>query len=64
MEFFKELLESYNERYDRWESSTSHILAILRKMRKITKKNTEDLVVSINKIKEAKEFIIDNFSKL
>jgi len=46
--FFEELLKSYNERYERWENSISNILAILRKMRKITKKNTDDLVVSIN----------------
>lgn len=49
-EFFGGLLKSYNERYDRWENSISDILAILRKMRKITKKNTEDLVGSINNI--------------
>ncbi|MHA2391454.1 MAG: hypothetical protein ACXAEX_05765 [Promethearchaeota archaeon] len=47
-EFFEELLEGYNDRYERWENSISNILAILRKMRKITKKNTDDLVVSIN----------------
>jgi hypothetical protein len=46
--FFEELLKSYNERYERWENSISNILAILRKMRKITKKNTDDLVISIN----------------
>lgn len=46
--FFEDLLKSYNERYERWENSISNILAILRKMRKITKKNTDDLVVSIN----------------
>ena len=51
-EFFEGLLMSYNDRYDRWENSISAILAILRKMRKITKKNTEDLVVSINNIFE------------
>ena len=45
--FFENLLKSYNERYERWENSISNILAILRKMRKITKKNTDDLVVSI-----------------
>jgi len=45
--FFEDLLKSYNERYERWENSISNILAILRKMRKITKKNTDDLVVSI-----------------
>lgn len=51
-EFFEGLLGSYNDRYDRWENSISAILAILRKMRKITKKNTEDLTVSINNIFE------------
>jgi hypothetical protein len=48
--FFEELLKSYNERYERWENSISNILGILRKMRKITKKNTDDLVVSINNL--------------
>ncbi len=42
-EFFEGLLEGYSENYDRWEMSISNILAILRKMRKITKKNTDDL---------------------
>ncbi len=51
-EFFEGLLGSYNDRYDRWENSISAILSILRKMRKITKKNTEDLTVSINNIFE------------
>jgi hypothetical protein len=49
-EFFEELLTGYNERYERWENSISNILSILRKMRKITKKNTDDLVVSINNL--------------
>lgn len=49
-EFFEELLKGYNDRYERWENSISNILAILRKMRKITKKNTDDLVVSINNL--------------
>ncbi|MFX1574186.1 MAG: hypothetical protein ACFFB0_15690 [Promethearchaeota archaeon] len=49
-QFFEELLKGYNKRYERWENSISNILAILRKMRKITKKNTEDLVVSINNL--------------
>jgi len=49
-EFFDGLLSSYNENYDRWEMSISNILSILRKMRKITKKNTDDLVISINNI--------------
>ena len=50
MQFFEELLKGYNKRYERWENSISNILAILRKMRKITKKNTEDLVESINNL--------------
>jgi hypothetical protein len=49
-EFFEGLLASYNENYDRWEMSISNILTILRKMRKITKKNTDDLVLSINNV--------------
>ncbi|MFX1278797.1 MAG: hypothetical protein ACFFA3_05220 [Promethearchaeota archaeon] len=48
--FFEELLKGYNERYERWENSISNILGILRKMRKITKKNTDDLVISINNL--------------
>ena len=49
-EFFEELLVGYNSRYERWENSISNILSILRKMRKITKKNTDDLVGSINNL--------------
>ncbi|MFX1312979.1 MAG: hypothetical protein ACFFHD_10240 [Promethearchaeota archaeon] len=51
-QFFEELLKGYNKRYERWENSISNILAILRKMRKITKKNTEDLIESINNLYE------------
>ena len=47
-EFFTSLLEGNSKRYDQWEDSISSILSILRKMRKITKKNTEELVLSIN----------------
>jgi hypothetical protein len=58
-EFFESMYEGYTDRYDKWENSVSSILTILRKMRKITKKNTEDLVVSINnmhsKIQESLE---------
>jgi hypothetical protein len=49
-EFFENLLKGYNERYERWENSISNILAIMRKMRKITKKNTDDLVISIENL--------------
>ena len=48
--FFNEFIKGYNERYNRWEDSISNILAILRKMRKYTKKNTEDLVSSIKNV--------------
>ena len=47
-DFFEDVYQGYTTRYDRWENSVSSILTILRKMRKITKKNTEDLVGSIN----------------
>jgi hypothetical protein len=50
VEFFEEVFDGYDERYDRWENSVSSLLSILRKMRKITKKNTEDLVSSINNL--------------
>ena len=46
--FFEEMITGYSDRYEQWENSISSILTILRKMRKITKKNTEDLVTSIN----------------
>ena len=49
-EFFEGLLTSYSDSYDRWEMSISNILGILRKMRKITKKNTDDLTISISNI--------------
>jgi len=45
--FFEEYLKGYNERYNQWENSISNILAILRKMRKITKVNSEMLVLRI-----------------
>ena len=48
--FIEDFVNGYNERYNRWENSISNILAILRKMRKFTKKNTEDLIHSINNL--------------
>ncbi|MFX1410775.1 MAG: hypothetical protein ACFFA6_10500 [Promethearchaeota archaeon] len=60
-EFFEELLSGYNERYNRWENSISSILAILRKMRKITKKNTEDLVDSIKNSYEKIKLNLEQF---
>ncbi|TXT60623.1 MAG: hypothetical protein BAJALOKI2v1_90037 [Promethearchaeota archaeon] len=49
-EFFEELFNGWNKQYDRWENSVSNILSILRKSRRITKKNSEELVVSINNV--------------
>ncbi len=46
--FFTELIEGYGSRYKTWEDSISSVLSVLRKMRKVTKANTEDLVKSIN----------------
>ncbi|MFX1363662.1 MAG: hypothetical protein ACFFCE_09360 [Promethearchaeota archaeon] len=60
-EFFEGLLVSYGENYDRWEMSISNILAILRKMRKITKKNTDDLTISINSIFERIQESLEQF---
>jgi len=59
--FFEELFEGYLERYDRWEYSISSILSILRKMRKITKKNSEDLVQSIDNMYKTIQFNLENF---
>ncbi|MFX1389785.1 MAG: hypothetical protein ACFE9Z_06980 [Promethearchaeota archaeon] len=60
-EFFEGLLASYNENYDRWEMSISNILTILRKMRKITKKNTDDLVISINNVYDKIQSNLEQF---
>jgi hypothetical protein len=59
--FFEELFTGYNKRYDRWENSVSALLAILRKMRKITKKNTEDLVSTINNLHEKIQKNLEQF---
>ncbi len=45
--FIEEYQKSVDERYNMWENQVSNILAILRKMRKITQKNTEELEKSI-----------------
>jgi len=60
-EFFEGLLTSYSESYDRWEMSISNILGILRKMRKITKKNTDDLTNSISNIFKKIEVDLEQF---
>ena len=60
-EFFEGLLASYNESYDRWEMSISNILSILRKMRKITKKNTDDLTMNISSIFKKIEANLEQF---
>ena len=61
VDFFQEMYNGYNERYDRWEGSISSILTILRKMRKITKKNTEDLVGSITNMHQKIQINLENF---
>jgi hypothetical protein len=60
-EFFEDLLNGYTDRYNRWENSISGILGILRKMRKITKKNTEDLVESIQNLYEKIQVNLEQF---
>ena len=60
-DFFEEVFESYVERYNQWENSISSILSILRKMRKITKKNTEDLVSSIGNTYEKIHYNLEQF---
>lgn len=59
--FFKEYMKGYNERYTRWEDSVGNILSILRKMRKFTKKNTEDLIDSINNLFKKIEINLKEF---
>lgn len=59
--FFTEQYEGYYENYARWENSISNVLSILRKMRKITKKNTEDLVDSINNMYEKIQTNLEQF---
>lgn len=60
-DFFEEVFDSYVERYNQWENSISSILSILRKMRKITKKNTEDLVSSIGSTYEKIQYNLEQF---
>jgi len=48
--FFEGYLKGYSERYNQWENSVSNILAILRKMRKVTKQNSETLALRINNL--------------
>jgi hypothetical protein len=60
-EFFEELFEGWNNQYDRWENSISNILSILRKSRRITKKNSEELVVSINNVYDTIKERLDQF---
>ena len=59
--FFEELLKGYNKRYNRWENSISNILAILRKMRKVTKINSENLALSINNLFNKIQTNLDQF---
>ncbi|NVM16741.1 MAG: hypothetical protein HWN80_03430 [Candidatus Lokiarchaeota archaeon] len=60
-DFFEEVFDSYVDRYNQWENSISSILSILRKMRKITKKNTEELVSSIGSTYERIQYNLEQF---
>ena len=60
-DFFEEVFSGYVDRYARWENSISSILAILRKMRKITKKNTEDLSTTINNLYDKIQYNLEQF---
>ena len=59
--FFEDVFDGYVDRYNQWENSISSILSILRKMRKITKKNTEELVTSIGGLYEKIDYNLDQF---
>jgi hypothetical protein len=60
-EFFEKLFNGNQERYNQWENSISALLSLLRKMRKITKKNTEALTQEINKAYEKIRKNLDQF---
>ncbi len=60
-DFFKEIFIGYVDRYAQWENSISSILSILRKMRKITKKNTEDLATTINNLFDKIQYNLEQF---
>ena len=59
--FFEQVFDGYVDRYNQWENSISTILSILRKMRKITKKNTEELVSSVSGLFEKIDYNLDQF---
>jgi hypothetical protein len=60
-DFFEEVFIGYVDRYNAWEDSISSILSILRKMRKITKKNTEDLSTTINNLYDKIRYNLEQF---
>ncbi len=49
-EFFQQVFENYEIRYNRWEDSINALVSVLRKMRKVTKDNTQQLVSGIKNI--------------
>jgi len=59
--FFEGVFDGYVDRYNQWENSISSILSILRKMRKITKKNTEELVSSVSGLYDKIHYNLDQF---
>lgn len=48
--FFKQLGKSYEDRYSLWNQTSSSILTILRKMRRINESNSENLIQSIKNL--------------
>jgi len=60
-DFFENVFKGYVDRYNQWENSISSILSILRKMRKITKKNTEDLSTTINNLFDKIGYYLEQF---
>jgi hypothetical protein len=60
-DFFEAIFDGYVDRYNQWENSISSILSILRKMRKITKANTEELVSSIGNTYEKIQYNLEQF---
>ncbi|MBA7678725.1 hypothetical protein ES703_87003 [subsurface metagenome] len=60
-DFFEDIFMGYVDRYNQWENSISSILSILRKMRKITKKNTEDLSTTINNLYDKIRYNLEQF---
>jgi len=60
-EFITKFFEGNQKKYDEWESSVNSFVSVLRKMRKITKNNTKQLLNSIEKIEEDYKSRLEQF---